>query len=127
MNQQISTFSTAGVTALMLLIGGCASTGERPDADLQTATSSVQQAVAEDAREFEPVLLNGAQNKVADAKDLIEQEKYRQAKRLLEQASVDAKLAGARSETTKAKQAVKEINRNIETLRKQVNQGQQQP
>jgi chromosome segregation ATPase len=111
----------------MLTLGGCASSVERPDSDLQTAESSVQQAVASDAREFEPVLLNKAQNKVADAKNLMEQEKYAQAERLLEQAAVDAQLAGARSETTKAQKAVEEINRNIESLRKQVNQGKQQP
>jgi chromosome segregation ATPase len=127
MNQKMSVCFSSGIVALMLTLGGCASSVERPDSDLQTAESSVQQAVASDAREFEPVLLNKAQNKVADAKNLMEQEKYAQAERLLEQAAVDAQLAGARSETTKAQKAVEEINRNIESLRKQVNQGKQQP
>ena len=44
---------------------------------------------------------------------------------MLEQAEVDAQLAGARSETEKAQQAVAEINSNIENLRKQINSNQQ--
>lgn len=124
MNKHKPMLYTAGITAVALAIGGCASQGERPDSDLQSAESSVQQAVAADARDFEPILLNNAQNKVADAKNLIEQEKYIEAERLLEQATVDAQLAGARSETAKAQRAVEEINSNIESLRKQINDDQ---
>ena len=114
----------AGITGIALSLGGCASSGERPDSDLQSAESSLQQAVAADARQYEPVLLNNAQNKVADAKKLIEQEKYREAERLLEQAAVDAQLAGARSYTAKVSQAVQEINSNSESLRNQITQDQ---
>lgn len=124
MNKYKSMLYTAGITGIALSIGGCAGPGERPDSDLQSAESSLQQAVAADARKFEPVLLNNAQNKVADAKSLIAKEKYVEAERLLEQAAVDAQLAGTRSETAKAKHAVEEINRNIESLRKRINQDQ---
>jgi len=124
MNKHKSMLYTAGVTAIALTLGGCASPGERPDSDLQSAETSLQQAVAADAREFEPVLLNNAQNKVADAKNLIDQEKFVEAERLLQQASVDAQLAGARTDTAKASLAVEEVNRNIESMRKQINQDQ---
>jgi hypothetical protein len=124
MNKHKSMLYTAGITGIALTIGGCASPGEPPDSELQSAESSLQQAVAADAREFEPVLLNNAQNKLADAKNLIEQEKFIEAERLLQQASVDAQLAGARADTAKARLAVEEINRNIESMRKQINQDQ---
>lgn len=124
MNKFKSILYTAGIAGVALTIGGCASSGERPDSDLQSAESSLQQAVAADARKFQPVLLNNAQNKVADAKNLIEQEQYTEAERLLEQASVDAQLAGARADTEKARQAVEEINQNIESMRNQINQDQ---
>lgn len=39
---------------------------------------------------------------------------------MLQQASVDAQLAGARAETAKARQAVEEVNRNIEALRQRM-------
>lgn len=124
MSKHKSLLYTAGIAGVALTIGGCASPGERPDADLNTAQNALQQAVSADAREYEPILLNDAQNKVTDAKNLIEREKYIEAERLLEQASVDAQLADARSETAKAKHAVKEINDNIESLRQKINQDQ---
>lgn len=124
MNKYNSTLRAASILGIALAIGGCASSGERPDAELQTAEASIQQAVSADAREFDPVLLNQAQNRVADAEELIEQEKYVEAERLLEKASVDAQLAGARSETAKAQQAVAEINQNIDALREQMEQRQ---
>ncbi|PSF12352.1 hypothetical protein C7H09_03855 [Marinobacter fuscus] len=121
MNKHNPKLYTAGVTAIALAMSGCASKGERPDSALQAAENSIQQAVAADARDMEPILLNDARNKVADAKDLMEREKYYAAERLLEQATVDAQLAAARAETAKAQRAVEEINRNIESLRKQIN------
>ena len=124
MNKHKSMLHTAGLAGIALIIGGCASPGERPDADLNNAQNSIQEAVSADAREYEPILLNDAQNKVADAENLIDQEKYVEAERLLEQAAVDAQLAEARSDTAKARQAVKEINDNIESLRQQINQDQ---
>ena len=124
MNKNNSKLGAASIIGLAVMVGGCASTGERPDNQLQTAESSIQRAVSSDARDFEPVLLNQAQNKVADAEDMIETENYQEAARLLEQASVDAQLAGARSNTAKAKQAVEEINSNIESLRERLKESQ---
>ncbi len=107
------------VTTTTLLVA-CAGPGPKPDSELQAAESSVQQAEAADARKFEPVLLNQAQNKVADARELMDEEQYRKAERLLEEAAVDAQLAAARSETEKAQRAVAEINRSIDELQDQL-------
>lgn len=108
-----------------ILLTACAGQGPRPDSQLLTAASAIEQAEATQARLHEPVLLNQAQNKVADARELIDAEEYDRARLLLEQATVDAQLAGARSETAKARQAVDEINRNIESLRMQMDSGAQ--
>ncbi len=108
------------VVATTTLLVACAGPGPKPDSELQAAESSVQQAEAADARKFEPVLLNQAQNKVADARELMDEEQYRKAERLLEEAAVDAQLAAARSETEKAQRAVAEINRSIDELQDQL-------
>lgn len=120
MKKRSSMLSAASILGIAVVVGGCASSGERPDGELRTAESSIQQAVSADARQYEPVLLNQAQNKIADAEKLIDSESYFEATRLLEQASVDAQLAGARSNTAKAKQAVEEINGNIDALRQRI-------
>ena len=124
MNNHTSMLGAAGIIGIAVVVGGCASSVERPDEQMQSAESAIQQAVSSDARDFEPVLLNQAQNRVADAEELIEAEKYMEATRLLEKASVDAELAGARSDTAKAQQAVEEINSNIEALRQRIEESQ---
>ena len=124
MNKHNSMLGAAGIIGIAVVVGGCASSVERPDEQMQSAESAIQQAVSSDARDFEPVLLNQAQNRVADAEELIEAEKYMEATRLLEKASVDAELAGARSDTAKAQQAVEEINSNIEALRQRIEESQ---
>lgn len=124
MNKHTSMLGAAGIMGIAVVVGGCASSVERPDGQLQSAEAAIQQAVSSDARDFEPVLLNQAQNRVADAEELIEAEKYMEATRLLEKASVDAQLAGARSDTAKAQQAVEEINTNIESLRQRIEERQ---
>lgn len=123
--QRISLTRTLTTLTLATLLAACAGPGPKPNSELQSAESAIKQAEAADARRFEPVLLNEAKNKVADARGLMDKERYKEARRLLEQAEVDAQLAGARSETEKAQQAVAEINSNIENLRKQINSNQQ--
>ncbi|MEE2763839.1 DUF4398 domain-containing protein [Marinobacter sp.] len=112
------------VLGLSAALIACAGPGPRPDSQLQIAESSIQQAEASDARKFNPVLLNQAQNRVADAKEMMDREAYGQAKRLLEKAAVDAQLAAARSETEKAQRAVAEINRSIRELEAQLESNQ---
>lgn len=124
--------TTTAIKALVtggLIIGlsACASQAPRPESQLQRAESSVQQAEATNARKYEPVLLNQARNKLADARNIMnsnDEPHYDQARRLLEQASVDAKLAGARSDTAKARQAVEEINQNIKKLQDELSNTQ---
>jgi hypothetical protein len=113
------------VLGLSALMTACAGPGPKPTGELQSAETSIQQAEGADAREFEPVLLNEARNQVADAKELIDSERYREAEKLLEKAAVDAQLAMARSETQQAENAVEQINENIESLRQRLNAEQQ--
>ena len=125
MKPHLSLTRTLTTLTLATLLAACAGPGPKPNSELQSAESAIKQAEAADARRFEPVLLNEAKNKVADARGLMDKERYKEARRLLEQAEVDAQLAGARSETEKAQQAVAEINSNIENLRRQINSNQQ--
>lgn len=115
---------TALAGGLIIGLAACAGPGSRPDSQLQTAKSSIQHAESTNARKYELVMLNQARNKVADARDLMDKEQYPQARRLLEQAAVDAQLASARSETEKARSAVDEINRNIKSLQAKLQNSQ---
>ncbi|TBW56402.1 DUF4398 domain-containing protein [Marinobacter halodurans] len=125
MNRQTVYVRLALAMGLSTLLAACASSGKMPTEDKTAAENAIQQAESADARDFEPVLLNRAQNKVADAEQLIKAKKFHEAEDKLEQATVDAQLAAARSETAKARKAVEEINANIEQLRQRINDTQQ--
>ena len=125
MNPLVHKVRVCLVLGLTGVLAACANPAPRPDGEMQVAQSAIQTAQSNDARQHEPVLLNQAQNKVADAENLIEQEEYREARRVLEQAAVDAELATARTETEQARLAAEQLNESIEALRKQLNERQQ--
>lgn len=112
------------VLCLATILAACATQEEAPVQAKTTAESAITSAEAADARQFEPVLLNRARNKVADAQQLIASEEFGEAERLLEQATVDAKLAAARAETAQARKAAEEIDQSIEQLRQRLNAAQ---
>ncbi len=111
---------------LATFLAGCASDpGVKPTDKLSAATTAVEQADDAGAGNQEPVLLNEAKTKVADARELIGAKKYDEARRKLEQAAVDAQLAEARAETQKVRTAVGELNSTIESLRQNLEMEQQ--
>lgn len=110
--------------ALAVLLVGCAATEPKPDSSLDAASAAITEAESAGAREAAPVLLNQARGKVDDARRLIDQEEYASARRLLERATADARLAKARAHTAQARQAVEEINETIEMLRQRMQEDQ---
>lgn len=118
--------SLSGRTGLVLgitaLITACAGPGPKPESELASAESAVEQAEASGARQYSPLMINTARNKIADARQKMAQESYQEAANLLEEAALDARLAGARAETEKSRKAVEEINTSIRNMREQLNQ-----
>jgi hypothetical protein len=112
------------VLGLPLLLAACASGVPRPDAQLQEAQNAIQQAETANAQEAAPVLLNNAEQKLEDARALIERDEYARASRLLDQATADAQLAAARAETAETAAAAAQLNESVELLREQMRTGQ---
>jgi hypothetical protein len=107
--------------AALLLLAGCASSAEpRPDRSLDVARAAITEAESAGARETAPVLLNRARNKIDGARRLMSEEEYGQARRLLERATADARLAKARANTAQAQAAVDELNETIRMLRERM-------
>lgn len=105
------------VLAMAGTLAACASAGPPPTSELSSAEAAVRQAESADAREYEPVMFNRAQNKVRDARLLIEEERHDEARRLLNEAVADAELAAARADTEKAQRALRELNESIDAAR----------
>lgn len=118
----LSTIGCLSVLALSLV--GCATAEPRPESSLNLARAAITEAESSGGRQVAPVLLNQARDKVEAARQHIDQEEYPAARMLLEQATADARLAEARADTAKARQAVTELNETIEMLRQRLQEGQ---
>jgi chromosome segregation ATPase len=64
-----------------------------------------------------------ARDKLERAREALAEEDYERAKRLGEQASVDAQVAMAKSDSEAAREAAQELERSIQTLRDEVERG----
>jgi Domain of unknown function (DUF4398) len=94
---------------------GCA--GKPPLANLSQAELAVQEADTKTASQYAPLELRTAREQLADAKRAMDDEEYDEARRLADQALVNAQLAEARAGAEKARQAAAELQKSIQTLR----------
>ena len=101
------------------LLAGCASDpGTKPEEELQAARTAIGEADSAEADAVEPALLTAAREKVNLAEALIEEQRYDEARRLLEQAEVDAQLAEARALTQEVRNELGDLRASIDSLRR---------
>jgi hypothetical protein len=105
-------------------IAGCASTGERPDAQLATAQANIEQAQQAGANQHAAQPLSSAREKLSAAQAAVSRDEMIVAERLAEEAALDAELASAMARNRKAELAVEELNETIEVLRDEIARGQ---
>lgn len=111
---------TATIAAGLMIVTGCASTGDRPVQQLTRAESSIEHAEQNGAREYSTVSLDQARDKLAQAQRAADRGETDQARRLAEQAELDAELAAAQASRGKADEALAEIDQSINTLREEI-------
>jgi hypothetical protein len=83
--------------------------------------TQAQSAASKDA----PLEVHEAQTKLARAEDAMKRGEYESARRLAEQAEVDAKLAWTSAENARVQRAAAEVDRGIQTLREELERRQQ--
>lgn len=106
--------------ALLFSAGGCASTPDRPEGELATAAANIDQAQQAGAAEHSAAELAAAQDKLAKARAAADRDETEMARRLAEQAALDAELANAMTRSRKAESTVDELNDTIEALRDEI-------
>lgn len=116
---------TTTTLATLLALTGCAS-APVPTEQFAVAQSSIERATAAGAAEHAALEIKTARDKLAAAQRAVEDEEYAKASALAEEASVDAKLAEAKSESAKAKRSVSEIQDNLRSLRNELDRNSQQ-
>lgn len=106
----------------LLVMAGCASTKQSPSQISKMALSqaAVEKAASAGAYDYAPLELKTARDKIELAKTATQTKDYATAERLLEQATVDAELAEAKSKTEKSQKVVDELKMSIDLLRDEI-------
>lgn len=103
---------------------GCASKGVAHVESITAAESAIKQAQDSNATIHAPLELKLAEDKLNAAKAAVEKEEFLKAKRLADEALMDAKLAEEISLSEKEKKLVQEMFDGIETLRREIERAQ---
>jgi hypothetical protein len=117
-----------GACAGLLLLSACASPPAAPDVALQAAESAISRAEQARVADYASPELGVARDKLTAANAAVLREEMILAHRLAEQARVEAELALARSQATKAKVVNDEMVKSTESLKQEMqrNTGAQQ-
>lgn len=108
----------AGCVAALI---GCA--GETPPIDaISTADVAVNRALDAKAAQLAPLDLRIARDKLGQAKSDMNKEDYVHARRLAEEARVDARVAEARAKAITAADSNREVRKTIDILHHDVEQ-----
>lgn len=106
---------------IALLPSGCAKENKKLSAmQIETTSATVKQAEEAGARDFAPIELRLAEQKLEKARLALKNKKYDRALRLSQQSEVDAGLAEAKSRTAKAEKAVDELQQSIHTIQSEI-------
>ncbi len=112
------------VAAGLILLAGCAPKIPPPKEEVALSRAAVEQAERGDAYSYAPVELTKAQEKLNRALAAMEERDYLQARRLAEQAKIDADLAYLKARSAKAQEATRQLQETIETLRRELTTSQ---
>lgn len=113
-------FGLGGVAAMAIFLAGCASTPPPPMEQFAVTKASIDRATSVGGNEFAPVELRSAVDKMNAAEIAMTEEDYVKAKRLAEQAQVDAQLAETKAALAKAELAVRSAEESDRVLRQEI-------
>lgn len=111
--------SALALVASVMLLGACASKGENPVGQLATARASITQAESAGAVQLAPVELLAARGKMSKAEAASRDERYTEARRMAEEAAVDADVAERKARAVKSARAAEELNRANSALQQE--------
>ncbi len=112
----------------MVVIAACASGPPRDTvASLTRARTLVAEAERSGAQQYDPTDLQAARDESSDAERLAAKGSDTQADEFANEAAVDAQLASARTANDKAQRDLVDLNRTLDTLRREELHGSGEP
>ena len=109
------------IISLGLLFSGCSTTSTSPALQINAAEQSLIDAEQARVAEYALPEMQDARVKISGARTAVQNKNSLLAQRLAEQASVDIRLATAKSELAKEQAANKKIKKNIHVLKQEMN------
>lgn len=111
------------VTAFGMVLG-CGAKGAMPTEGLAAAEMAVRSARTAEARVYAPLDLKLAEDKLAEAKAAADREDFTGARRLADEARINALLAEKKADAARATKSAKEMGDTIDTLRRSAQEPQ---
>lgn len=103
----------------IFVMTGCASV-PAPTEQMAVSKTEIDNALNNGGNEAAPLQLKSAMDKMNAAERAMAEKEYVRARRLAEQAQLDAKLAGAMARTAKAQKAVEALQDDRRVLRNEL-------
>ncbi len=111
------------LSSTLLLASMASQAADPPTEPAAVAQAAIDQAQRDGAAETAPVELKAAQDKIAEAKRLLEKNKrkdYPLAQSLAEEATADAQLAQAKTAASKAEKSLQDVQEGNRTLQEEM-------
>ena len=122
-NQGVTSLRGLAAAALLLTLAACASTPPAPTHALQAAETAITNAEQARVADYASIELNEARENLAAARKAVQDEDMARAERLAEQSRVNAELASAHAELTRARAINEEMQRSIDVLKEEMQRG----
>lgn len=103
----------------VIFLAGCESI-PAPNDQIANSKTAINTALSAGGSEFAPLQLKSAIEKMDAAELAMGEKKYELARQLAEQAQIDAQLAGALAQSTKAKKAADALQESSRVLRQEI-------
>jgi len=100
----------------LVLIGACASAPVAPTASMSQASQAIERAEQSDGRQYAGGELDQAKQKMSMAQRAVERQEMVEAEQFAEQAKITAELVMAKTESAKAKEVNREMERSTKAL-----------
>lgn len=107
-------------TTAFVILGACSSNGDKPGMALNAAESQMELVEQMDAAQYAPMEFKSAKMHIDSAKKAVDDEEYKEAKRLIEKAEIDIRLAAAKTKAVKASESAEKIRDNLNVLEQNI-------
>lgn len=118
--KKLSPLLLATSLAGFLALSGCASPPIPPTQELQAAEAAITNAEQARVADYASPELGEARDKLIAARAAVQKEEMVKARRLALQARVDAELATAKADATKAKAVNDEMRKSTESMKQEM-------